>query len=228
MQCHGGFLAGFEEVADMRNDKMAISMDVVICTMSDDELKVVVRKRDKAPFAGRFELPGVFLKADESLKEGSRRCVRELTGLKSVYMEQMHTFGEVKRDSRERTISITYVAMIPESLLVDDYGELAIDGAEFVSMTEMAGSKKMAFDHGKIIAKTLDFFAAKAAVSDIAFNLVDEEFTLPDLQRAYELLLGKPLFKANFRNKMKNYIVETDYMTVGAAHRPSRLYMKIG
>ncbi|SER06280.1 8-oxo-dGTP diphosphatase [Lachnospiraceae bacterium NE2001] len=210
----------------MKNDKMLISMDVVICTMLDESLQVVVRRRDKAPYAGRFELPGVYLKGDESLKEGSRRCVRELTGIKDAYMEQMHTFGEVKRDSRERTISITYVALIPASQLVDDEGYLVIDDVELVDMSEMAGSKKMAFDHGKIIAKTLDWFAAKAQVSEIAFNLVDEEFTLPDLQKAYELLLGKPLFKANFRNKMKGVIEETDYMTVGEAHRPSRLFTR--
>ncbi len=211
----------------MKNDKMTISMDAVICTMYDDSLKVVVKKRAKAPYAGRYELPGVYLKADESLKEGSRRCVKEVTGIKNAYMEQMHTFGEVKRDTRERTISITYVALVPASQLIDDYGDFIVEDAELLDIDDLAGSKKMAFDHGKILSKTLAWFAFKAQTSEIAFNLVDEEFTLPDLQKAYELMLGKPLFKANFRNKIKNLVEETDYMTVGAAHRPSRLYTKI-
>jgi len=211
----------------MKNDKITISMDTVICTMYDDSLKVVVRKRSKAPYAGRYELPGIYLKTDESIKEGSKRCVRETTGIKNVYMEQMHTFGEVKRDTRERTVSIVYVAMLPASQLIDEYGDFILGDAELIDIQELAGSKKMAFDHGKILSKTLEWFAFKAQTSEIAFNLVDEEFTLPDLQKAYELLLGKKLFKSNFRNKIKNLVEETDYMTVGAAHRPSRLYTKV-
>ena len=62
--------------------------------------------------------------------------------------------------------------------------------------------------------------------TDISFHLVPEEFTLPELQRVYEIILGRPLFKANFRKKVAPMIEETDRYTAGEAHRPSRYYRR--
>ena len=64
----------------------------------------------------------------------------------------------------------------------------------------------------------------KVIYSKVAFHLVPKEFTLPELQKVYEILLGRRLYKANFRKKIGPYIEETDKMTSGEAHRPSRLY----
>ena len=84
----------------------------------------------------------------------------------------------------------------------------------------------VAFDHREIVAYGRERIRSKVSWSDIAFALVPEEFTLPQLQRVYEILLGQKLYKANFRKKIAEKIVETDKMTSGDAHRPSRIYRK--
>lgn len=86
---------------------------------------------------------------------------------------------------------------------------------------------EIAFDHKQIIQVARERLANKVEYTDIAFHLVGEEFTLPELQNVYEILLGKPVYKANFRKKMASMIEETEYMTTGAAHRPSRLYRRV-
>lgn len=86
------------------------------------------------------------------------------------------------------------------------------------------GDNPLAFDHGKIILYALERLKNKAEYSDIAFRLMPEYFTLTQLQQIYEIILGKPLLKANFRRKIADMVIETDIMSKNAGHRPSKLY----
>ena len=91
-------------------------------------------------------------------------------------------------------------------------------------MQALLAAEDVAFDHREIIAYGRQRLANKVEYTPIAFSLVPEEFTLPQLQRVYEILLDKPLYKANFRKKIAPMVEETDRTTSGDAHRPSRLY----
>ena len=99
-------------------------------------------------------------------------------------------------------------------------------GAALFPAEEMAAAHDIAFDHSRIIACGRERIRNKVNYSDIAFSLVGQEFTLPELQHIYESLLGQKLYKANFRKKIADKILPTDQFTSGSQHRPSRIYRR--
>lgn len=206
------------------HQKISVAVDVLLFTIEDDKLKIVLVKRKEKPFKGSFALPGVSLRESETLKEAAERSVRERTGLKNIFLEQLYTFGELERDPRSRTVSVTYYALTDPGKL-DASG--ADDGVSLISVDEiLKGDPELAFDHRDIIEYGRKRLSGKVNYSDIAFEFVPEEFTLPQLQRVYEILLGESLYKANFRKMISPLVEETGNMLTGMAHRPSKLYRR--
>lgn len=161
---------------------------------------------------------------EETLDAAAQRALFQKTGLHDIYLEQLYTWGDVQRDPRMRIISVSYYALVPGSSI--RFGEIS-ENTVFLPVEELSEVQQgIAFDHERIIAYGRERIRSKVNWSDIAFSLVPEEFTLPQLQRVYEILLGQPLYKANFRKKIAEKIAETDKMTTGDAHRPSRIYRK--
>ena len=207
-------------------EKLSVAVDLLTFTVEDNRLKVLMIKRDETPFAGKIALPGVFVGVNETLDAAAVRGIKEETGLKNIYYEQLYTFGDVKRDPRMRIISVAYMALVPVGQLDYVAGERTSD-AMLVDVEDLLASRRsVAFDHKKIIEYGRQRLANKVEYTDIAFHLVGEEFTLPELQKVYEILLGRELYKANFRKKVADMIEETDYVTTGQAHRPSRIYRR--
>lgn len=204
--------------------KMSVAVDLLVFTIEEDRLKLLMIEREEEPFAGKLALPGVFVGIDETLDAAAKRGIREETGLKDIYFEQLYTFGDVKRDPRMRIISVSYMALMPLEKLSFKAGKRTKD-AYLVDVEELlASDRSVAFDHKKIISYARWRLANKVEYTLIAFHLVPEGFTLPNLQKVYEILLGKPLYKANFRKKISEFIEETEFQTSGDAHRPSRIY----
>lgn len=202
-------------------ERPSVTVDLALFTIIDTRLSVLTVQREEHPFKGKPALPGVFVRMDETLDEAAGRALEQKTGLRNIYFEQLYTWGELHRDPRMRVISVSYYALVP-------YG--SIPGSEnlnFLSVQSvMDGEIPLAFDHSRIVAYGRERIRSKVSWSDIAFALVDETFTLPELQRVYEILLGQNLYKANFRKKIAEKIEATDAMMTGGAHRPSRLYRK--
>lgn len=204
--------------------KMSVAVDLLVFTIEEDRLKLLMIEREEEPFAGKLALPGVFVGIDETLDAAAKRGIREETGLKDIYFEQLYTFGDMKRDPRMRIISVSYMALVPLEKLSFKAGKRTKD-AYLVDVEELlASDRSVAFDHKKIISYARWRLANKVEYTLIAFHLVPEGFTLPNLQKVYEILLGKPLYKANFRKKISEFIEETEFQTSGDAHRPSRIY----
>lgn len=205
-------------------EKLSVAVDLLVFTVEDNRLKLLMIERDEDPFAGILALPGVFVRVNETLDDAAARGIREETGLEGIYFEQLYTFGGVERDPRMRIISVAYMALVPLEQLVFHAGART-SGAWLVDAEELLESEDpVAFDHKEIIRYARWRLANKVEYTGIAFHLVEREFTLPELQRVYEILLGKSLYKANFRKKVAGLIEETEHMTSGDAHRPSRLY----
>ncbi|MCR4648870.1 MAG: NUDIX hydrolase [Lachnospiraceae bacterium] len=205
-------------------EKLSLAVDLLVFTIEDDRLKLLMVERSEDPFAKMSALPGVFVGIKETLDEAAERGIEEETGLKDIYFEQLYTFGEVDRDPRMRIVSVAYMALVPIEKMNYHAGERTLS-ARLVDVEDLLSSDtKVAFDHKRIIAYARQRLANKVEYTGIAFHLVEEEFTLPKLQKVYEILLGKPLYKANFRKKIAPLIEETDFITSGEAHRPSRFY----
>ena len=202
----------------------SVAVDLLVFTIEEDRLKILTIRRQYPPFEGQRALPGVFVKADETLDQAAQRGLREETGLEDIYFEQLYTWGAPDRDPRRRVISVSYLALVDAQRLRGFGPGLRTTGAELSDVQALLEAEDLAFDHRQIIACGRERLAGKVEYTPIAFSLVPEEFTLPQLQRVYEILLGKPLYKANFRKKIAPLVEETDRSTSGDAHRPSKFY----
>ncbi len=200
--------------------KPSVTVDVVIITLRGEELQVLLVKRDLAPYKGRWAIPGGFVHLDESLESAARRELREETGVTDVYLEQLYTFGDPGRDPRGRVISVAYIALVPAPLAVEAGSDAR--EARWWPLKELPA---LAFDHDKIVQLALTRLRYKIEYSAVGFRLLPEVFALSELQRAYEIILGEPLDKRNFRRRiMEAEVIEpTDDMRSGEG-RPARLY----
>ncbi|MDH5178302.1 MAG: NUDIX hydrolase [Gammaproteobacteria bacterium] len=203
----------------------AVTTDIVIFTIRDNQLKLLLIMRAGEPFKGKWALPGGFVTMDESLDEGARRELEEETGVSGVYLEQLYTFGAVDRDPRERVITVAYYALIPS----DKIRLQAATDAEAVGWFSMDALPELAFDHQQIVAMAQQRLAAKLDYSTIAFQFMPEEFTLSELQLVYEIILQEEMDRRNFRKWVLalEQIEETGNERREGAHRPAKLYRVI-
>ena len=213
-----------EEYDPSRYDRPSVAVDLVVMTIEDGALKALMIRRSEPPFRGCLALPGVFVRIDESLEEAAVRGLFEETGLRDLYLEQLFTWGAVERDPRMRVISVSYLALVPCEHLRFSAGSRTTEAGLKDVKALLAGSEPLAFDHRAILETARQRVANKVEYTPIAFSFVPEEFTLPELQRVYEILLDRPLYKANFRKKLAPMVEETGRMSSGAANRPSRFY----
>ncbi len=200
--------------------KPSVTVDLVLFTVRNEQLQVLLTKREQHPFRNQLALPGVFVQIAETLDEAAQRALFQKTGLQNIYMEQLYTWGNVQRDPRMRIISVSYYALVPEMQIPEPERE------KFFPVEKILSFPEIAFDHREMIAYGRERIRNKVNYSDIAFSLLPEEFTLPQLQKIYEILLGQPLYKANFRKKIADKLQPTEKFTSGHQHRPSRIYRK--
>ena len=200
--------------------KPSVTVDVVIITLRGEELQALLVKRDIAPYKGRWAIPGGFVHIGESLEAAARRELREETGVTDVYLEQLYTFGDPGRDPRGRVISVAYIALVPTPISVE-----AGSDAREARWWPLSHLPALAFDHDRILQYALTRLRYKIEYSAVGFRLLPERFTLSELQRAYEIILGDPLDKRNFRRRISEakIIESTDDVRSGEG-RPARLY----
>lgn len=200
----------------------AVTTDIVIFTIRDDRLKLLLIRRGAEPFKGNWALPGGFVGIDESLEDGARRELQEETGVSGVWLEQLYSFGAPDRDPRERVITVAYYALIPS----DKLAIRAATDAEAVGWFAMDELPDLAFDHADIVAMAQERLRAKLDYSTIAFQFMPAQFSLSELQRVYEIILGEAIDKRNFRKWVLalEQIEETGEQRREGAHRPAMLY----
>lgn len=199
----------------------AVAVDMIIVTVSGDDLLVLLVQRRGEPFAGRWAIPGGFVEPDESLDEAAARELREETSVDDVYLEQLYTFGEPGRDPRGRVISVAYFALVRQALDVRG-GDDAADARWF----PLRALPPLAFDHGMILDYALERIRRKVEYTNIIYSLLPDIFTLSELQRVYEIVLGRDLDKRNFRKKIAtlDLVEPTGTLRRDGAHRPAKLY----
>lgn len=202
--------------------RAALTVDGVVFGFDAGELKVLLIQRALEPFKGKWVLPGGFVHVDETLDEAARRELAEETGLENVFLEQLYTFGTVKRDPRERVVSVAYYALVK---LSDHHAKAATDAAN-AQWFPVSQLPKLAFDHAEIVALALTRLQGKVRYQPIGFELLPPKFTLSDLQHLYEAILGAELDKRNFRKKVLGFglLVPLNETQMAGRHRPAQLF----
>jgi 8-oxo-dGTP diphosphatase len=199
------------------------TVDGVLFVIDDDKLKVLLHRRPRAPFEGVWALPGGWIHTDKDADALSaiHRVMTEKTGLPEFYLEQLMTYSGPDRDPRGWSVSIAHLALVPRASLPME------DAQEDVILSEVEDLPSLAFDHGRIVKDALARLRGKGAYSSLPAALLPELFTLTDLRRAYELVLGEEKIDASsFRRKIMslNMIEESGETTKDGSTRPAVLY----
>ena len=175
-----------------------MTVDIVIFTLREGSLQVLLVKRGVPPFEGQYAIPGGFVRGDESLAEAALRELHEETGVRNVFLEQLYTFGDPRRDPRGRVITVAYYALIASDKLSLVAGTDAAEAQWFPT----SSVPPLAFDHKSILDYALERLRNKLEYTTVGFQLLPEKFTLGELQAVYEAILGRSLDKRNFRRKL--------------------------
>ena len=164
----------------------AVTTDVVVFAIRDDELAVLLIERGSEPERGRWAIPGGFIDIDEDLQTAARRELREETGVVAGELEQLHAFGRPDRDPRERVITVAYIAIVR----ADEVSVRAASDAADAAWFPMRDLPELAFDHREILAMAHE--RLRAGLDDPATlrRFLPAEFTQAQLQAVRETVLG--------------------------------------
>lgn len=206
-----------------------VRLELAVMTVQDGALSVLQARRQEAPHAGRWALPGGVLRIDldRDLEAAAQRVAKERLGVSLPYLRQLGAIGGARRDPRAPwALSVVYRALIPAGVLAPQPGK-RIEALRWTGVDGAITDHTLAFDHAQLIEKALMATRAEIEGLELPEGFLPEVFTLGELQQACESLLGRRLDKSSFRRKLNDRgCVEPVAGTrrAGAAHRPAQVY----
>jgi 8-oxo-dGTP diphosphatase len=219
-------------------ERPSVTVDVVLLAVNGAEVFTRLVRRAEHPFREHWALPGGFVSLKETLDEAAARVLKQKAGITGVFLEQLYTFGALARDPRTRVISVSYYALVDRNRF-----DQAAESADAITARvvvpwqgERGGLVKLlgpdgkrlpiAFDHDDIVGMAIKRIRGKLAYAPIGFELLPKRFTLLDLQRVHEAVLGERLNKDSFRRRMlaSGLLEPTGRLQEGVGHRPAELY----
>jgi 8-oxo-dGTP diphosphatase len=223
-------------IADQRREtgspsfeRPLVTVDLVIFSLLDEQLQVLLVQRDRRagePFPDRWALPGGFVdvKQDSTLEACAHRKLLEKTGVKAPYLEQLGSWGSANRDPRGWSATHVYLCLMAhENVRLQQGGNS--QAVRWVPVDALPKGSKVAFDHEDILRAAHLRLQAKVEYTSLPAHLLPQPFTLPQLQKAYEAVLGRPVDKSGFRTRMlaAQFLEEVGTVDVGAP-RPAMSY----
>lgn len=220
----------------------SISVDCVIFGFDEDQIKVLLVERtlidekSKQSIFSDLTLTGYHIYEDEDLDAAAARIVSDLTGLDNLVLEQFYAFGALDRLEHpndqawlkqfgdvfsKRVVTVGYYSLLP-SIDVP-----IIQKGRNVAWYPVSAVKNLAYDHDHILRKALEHLRYKLSHEPIGFELLPIKFTLSQMQKLYEAILGTQFDKRNFRKKVSQmpYVVPLNEKQIGVAHKPAQLFM---
>lgn len=201
-----------------------VTVDTVLLTFDDNQIKVLLVKRANLPEIGKWGLPGGFLNTtrDESLEAAASRSVKEKTGVNPSYLEQVGTTGNAERDPRGWSISVVYSALMPYQS-----GQQHVESVSEVAWVAVnhLDTSMLAFDHLQLINATLQRYKQKALYSFLPAFGLQQPFTLTELRKVHELLIGKTIQRKSFIRRVEaSQVLEETNEFRQERGRPAKLY----
>ena len=207
---------------DFARPNLTVDCVVFGLDVEEEDLRVMLIQRGIPPFEGRWALPGGFVRINETLEETARRELKEETGIEQVYLEQLYSFGELKRDPRERVVTIAYYALVN----LNEHRIKAATDARSAAWFSVSDLPPLAFDHNDIVEVGLQRLKGKVRYEPIGFELLPRRFTMSQLQTLYEIVLERRLDRRNFRKKLlgMGLLIDLNEVQQDVAHRAAKLY----
>jgi len=200
-------------------------LETLICifTIDKGDLKILLMRKKTEPYKGYWILPGNYVRNDETLEDNITDAVYDKTGLLNIYVEQCHTVSALDRDPDNRIIATTFMGLVDSKSAEIMREERPNIETEWFSIDSIP---KVGYDHEEIINKIRLALQKKIVNSNVLKSLFPSDFTLPELQRVYEQILGVELDRRNFRKKFisLDLIEDTEEMNLGSSGRPAKLY----
>jgi 8-oxo-dGTP diphosphatase len=199
---------------------IGLAADAVVFTVAEGRLSVLLVRRREAPARGRWSLPGGFVGPREDPAATVTRKLEEKTGIPAIYLEQLRTYAEPRRDPRGWLPSIAYLALVPATLL-------PADAPEDVTWHRVDAVPRLAFDHDRIVADGLERIRGKLWYSNIAVGLLPPKFTIAEARKVYEQLSGLRYDPGNFSRDLRTSGLLEEcpgFAGHGSAGRPARLF----
>lgn len=229
------FLAQYDAT---KFDRPSLTVDVVLLSAFEGGLFTLLLERTEHPHKGRWALPGGFVRMEESLDAAAARVLAQKASLSAVFLEQLYTFGAPGRDPRTRVVTVAYYALVDRGRFeaASAQGNLRVarlgvpwegeTGGAVDLFTEAGAPMLTAFDHAEILGAAVKRIRGKLDYTPIGFQLLPERFTLLELQRVHETVLGRPLNKDSFRRRMlaSEDLEATGELQTDVGHRPAELY----
>jgi 8-oxo-dGTP diphosphatase len=220
-----------------RYPRPSVAVDVVALTVEAGELRVALYKRADPPERGHHALPGGFMHIDESIDEAANRVMAQKVGLSGVFLEQLYTFGDLRRDPRGRVVTVSYYALVDQKRFHAKSAPLAVSARVLVPWPgETGGPVEVADEQGRLLPLFLDHadilglavkrLRGKLDYTPVGFQLLPTEFTLRQLQEVHEAVRGEPVNKDSFRRRMlaSGLLEATGAHESDVVHRPAELY----
>jgi len=177
---------------------IGVAVDNCIFTVKNGELSILLIQMTKKPFINMWALPGGLVRGREELDTAAKRILHEETNVQNIYLEQLYTFGNLTRDPFGRVVSVAYLALIPsEKIILKTLPKYAD-----VRWWKFSELPRLAYDHNEIAIYAKQRLEWKLEYTNAAWSLLPERFTLTDLQKVYESILGRKMDKRNFRKKI--------------------------
>lgn len=194
-----------------------IATDVAVFTTISDTLNVLLMKMKKMPYEKAWALPGGLVGGNESLEDAAKRHVREKADVKTILLEQLYAFGKVDRDPFGRVVSVAYMALVKNFPAAPE---------KKILWFPVKKLPLLAYDHKEIIARALKRLQMRIQYTTLAKHILPAEFTLTELQKVYEIILGKNIDKRNFRKKLfaLGLVKKIDKKKRGRPQRPAQVY----
>lgn len=218
-----------------------ISVDIVVFGFDNIEgIKVLLinRSRKDPPQLKRLKLPGDFINVKERLHDSANRVLNEFTGIKNIYLKQFAVFDDPLRLENgddlqwlrdrtgtliERVVTIAYYSLVK----LHQYSETELSKAYNARWYNLNDVPDLIFDHNQIINEGLSALRKEFLTETVCFELLPRKFTINQLQRISEAILGFRIDNRNFRKKINRleYVVPLNEHQTGVSHKPARFYI---
>lgn len=196
---------------------------VSLFTVDDDTLKILLVRKTTEPYKGYWVLPGSMIKNEETIEDNMSNVIYDKLGIKSIYIEQSHTYSTIGRYPDERVIAVNHIGLIDSVTLLLKREVRDNVESNWFPITDLP---KLGYDHSDIIDKTLQILGKKLMNINYVRNLFPSDFTLPEIERVLTSVLGAKIDRRNFRKRLLklDVIVETGEHAEGGNGRPAKLY----